>query len=146
MPWSRRHNFGLINLIFMKGFVVNIERAAMENDNFRKVIYTAKNSQLVVMSLNAGEEIGEEIHEIDQFIRVEIGEGKAVLDGVEHSLVDGSAIVIPAGTKHNVINTASEKLKLYSIYSPPEHRDGVIYKTKEEAMAGEEHFDGKTTE
>ena len=136
----------LINLNFMKGFVVNIEQAAMENDNFRKVLYTAKNSKLVVMSLNAGEEIGEEVHNLDQFIRVEIGEGKAVLDGVEHSLVDGSAIVIPAGTKHNVINTASEKLKLYTIYSPPEHRDGVIHKTKEEAMAGEEHFDGKTTE
>src|SRR4030043_1945326 len=100
----------------MKGYVVDIEKVTKENKNFRQVLYTAKNSQLVVMSLNPGEEIGEEVHELDQFIRVEIGEGKAVLDGVEHSLVDGSAIVIPAGTKHNVINSASEKLKLYTIY------------------------------
>ena len=131
----------------MKGYVVNIEKASEENNNFRKVLYTAKNSQLVVMSLKPGEEIGEEVHELDQFIRVEEGEGRAILDGVEHQIEDGSAVVIPAGTNHNIINTSNEEtMKLYTIYSPPEHRDGVVHQTKTEAEAGEEHFDGKTTE
>jgi len=131
----------------MKGYVINIEEATLENDNFRKVLYTAKHSQLVVMHLNPGEDIGEEVHELDQFIRLESGTGKAVLDGVEHAIADNFAIVIPQGTRHNIINTsASEPMKLYTVYSPPEHQDGVVRKTKAEAMAQEEHFDGKTTE
>jgi len=131
----------------MKGYVVDIEKATKENKNFRKVLYTAKNSQLVVMSLKPGEEIGEEVHELDQFIRIEKGKGKAVLDAVEHKIKDDYAIVIPAGARHNIINTSKdEEMKLYTIYSPPEHRDGVIHKTKADAMADDEHFDGKTTE
>lgn len=131
----------------MKGYLANIEKITKENSNFRKVLYTAKHSQLVAMSLKAGEEIGEEIHDLDQFIRVEEGQGKVILDGVEHPIEDGSAIVIPEGTKHNVINASSDKeMKLYTIYSPPHHRDGVIHTTKEEAMADDEYFDGKTTE
>jgi len=131
----------------MRGYITNIEKDSLENDNFRKVLYTAKNSQLVVMSIKLGEDIGEEVHELDQFIRCEAGEGKAVLDGVEHEISDGYAVIIPAGTKHNIINTSSDKpLKLYTIYSPPEHRDGVLHQTKEQAMSDDEHFDGKTTE
>ncbi|MFH0932995.1 MAG: cupin domain-containing protein [Nitrospirota bacterium] len=131
----------------MKGYVVDIEKVTKENKNFRKVLYTAKNSQLVVMSLRPGEEIGEEVHELDQFIRIEKGKGKAVLDDVEHKIEDDYAIVIPAGTRHNIINTSKDKeMKLYTIYSPPEHRDAVIHKTKADAMADDEHFDGKTTE
>ncbi|MBI4919946.1 cupin domain-containing protein [Candidatus Azambacteria bacterium] len=132
----------------MNGYIDNIEKAALENDNFRKVLYTAKNSQLVLMALKPGEEIGEEIHALDQFLRVEKGIGKAFLDGVEHSVEDGSAVVIPAGTRHNVVNVSADaELKLYTIYSPPEHRDGVIHATKADAMADTaDHFDGKTTE
>ena len=131
----------------MKGYVENIEKLSLENENFRKVLYTAKNSQLVVMSLKPGEDIGEEIHQLDQFIRVESGDGKAVLDDVPHEIKDGFVVVVPAGAKHNIINTSSDKfLKLYTLYSPPNHKDGVLHKTKEEAEAGEEHFDGKTTE
>lgn len=131
----------------MNGYVENIEKMAKENDNFRKVLYTAKFSQLVVMSLLPNEDIGEEVHELDQFLRVETGNGKAVLDGVEHPIEDGSAIVVPAGTRHNIINTSSDQpMKLYTVYSPPEHRDGVIHKTKAEAQADDEHADGKTTE
>jgi mannose-6-phosphate isomerase-like protein (cupin superfamily) len=131
----------------MKGFVTNIEEDTLDNDDFRRVLYTAKNSQLVLMSLRGNEEIGEEVHQLDQFIRVEAGQGLAVLDGVAHRLSDGSAIVIPAGTKHNVINVSdTEELKLYTIYSPPEHRDGTVHKTKSEAIEHEEHFDGQTTE
>ena len=131
----------------MKGYVENIEQLTLENDNFRKVLYTAKHSQLVLMSLKPGEDIGAEVHELDQFLRVEAGEGKAVLDGVEHPVKDGSAIVVPAGTEHNVINTSDEEMKLYTIYSPPEHKDGTVHVTKDDAMHDEEdHFDGKTTE
>ncbi len=131
----------------MKGYVVDIEKETKKNKNFRKVLYTAKNSQLVVMSLEPGEDIGEEVHELDQFIRIEKGKGKAILDDVEHKIKDDYAIVIPAGTKHNIINTSKdEEMKLYTIYSPPEHRDGVVHKTKADAMADDEHFDGKTTE
>lgn len=131
----------------MKGYITNIEKDVLENENFRKVLYTAKNSQLVLMSLLPKEDIGEEVHELDQFIRVEAGEGKAVLNGVEHEIANGSAIVIPAGTTHNIINISeTEKLKLYTIYSPPEHQDGVVRKTKTDAMVQEEHFDDKTTE
>ncbi len=130
----------------MKGYIGDIEKETKENNNFRKVLYTAKNSQLVVMSINPGEEIGEEVHDLDQFIRIEDGRGKAVLDDVEHEIEDDYAVVIPAGTKHNVINTGDEVMKLYTVYSPPEHRDGVVHKTREEAMEDEEHFDGNTTE
>ncbi len=132
----------------MKGFVINIEKESIENENFRKVLYTAKNSQLVLMSLKPAEDIGEEVHDnIDQFFRIDSGEGKAVIEGVEYEIKDGFAVVIPAGTKHNIINTSLEKpLKLYTVYSPPNHRDGVIHFTKTEAEADDEHFDGKTTE
>jgi mannose-6-phosphate isomerase-like protein (cupin superfamily) len=131
----------------MKGFVGNIEELTIANENFRKVIYTAKFSQLVLMALKPKEEIGEEIHEGDQFFRFEKGEGKVVIDGVESPIKDGSAVVIPAGAKHNVINTSeTEPLKLYTIYSPPHHKDGVVHATKEEAEKDSEHFEGGTTE
>jgi len=131
----------------MKGYVTNIEKDTVKNQDFRRVLYTGKNTQLVLMSLRPKEDIGEEVHTLDQFIRVESGRGVAILDGVKHQISDGSAVVIPAGTRHNVINdSGSEELKLYSLYSPPEHRDGTIHRTKDEALAHEEHFDGKTTE
>jgi mannose-6-phosphate isomerase-like protein (cupin superfamily) len=130
----------------MKGYVANIEQLSLENDNFRKVLYTDKNSQLVLMSLLSGEEIGEEVHDVDQFLRVEKGTGKGILSGISHDLADGSVIIVPAGTKHNIINTGSDSMKLYTLYMPPHHRDGVIHKTKAEAEADSEHFDGKTTE
>ena len=131
----------------MKGYVTNIEKDTLENNYFRRVLYTAKNSQLVLMSLRPKEDIGEETHTLDQFIRVEAGDGSAILDGVKHQISDGTAVVIPAGTKHNVVNDSNtEELKLYTLYSPPEHRDGTIHKTKADALAHEEHFDGKTTE
>jgi mannose-6-phosphate isomerase-like protein (cupin superfamily) len=130
----------------MKGYVTNIEKETEENSDFRRVLYTAKNSQLVLMSIKPGEEIGMEVHELDQFLRFEAGEGKAILDGVEHKVKDGDAVVVPAGTNHNFINTGDKDLKLYTIYSPPNHRDGVTHKTKAEAEADDEHFDGKTTE
>jgi mannose-6-phosphate isomerase-like protein (cupin superfamily) len=119
----------------MSGFSINIEEKTLANDNFRQVLYTAKNSQLVIMTLQAGEEIGQEKHEgHDQFIRVEAGRGVAILDGEQHALEDGTAVVIPAGTEHNVINTsATEALRLYTLYSPPEHPDGIVHKTKLEA-------------
>lgn len=126
----------------MRGYLTNIEKAAKENSDFRRVLYTTKNSQLVLMSVEIGEEIGEEVHELDQFIRFEEGEGRVVLDGVEHSVRADDAVVIPQGTKHNVINTGNGPMKLYTIYSPPEHRDGVVHKTKAEAEADDEHFDG----
>ena len=132
----------------MKGYVTNIEKLTEENSNFRKVLYTAKHSQLVLMSLKPNEEIGEEVHTLDQFIRVEEGEGKAVLNDIEYPLEAGSAVVIPAGVKHNIINSSSEKeMKLYTVYSPPEHRDAVVHATKDEAVADTtDEFDGKTTE
>jgi len=124
----------------MTGFVANIEEKTLQNDYFREVLYTAQHSQLVVMSLNPNEEIGMEVHAIvDQFIRIEQGQGKAILNGEEHVISDGSAIVIPAGTKHNIINTSQEKkLKLYTIYSPPHHRDKTIHKTKQDTQADKE--------
>jgi len=132
----------------MKGFVINIEKATKENNNFRKVLYTAKHSQLVLMSLKPNEEIGMEVHlDNDQFFRVDEGKGKVVIDGNEYEIQDGFAIVIPAGANHNVINvSANEPLKLYTIYSPAHHQDNVIHNTKEEAEADDEHFDGRTTE
>jgi mannose-6-phosphate isomerase-like protein (cupin superfamily) len=131
----------------MNGFSGNIEKEALENDFFRKVLYTTKRSQLVLMSLNAGEDIGMETHsDTDQFIRVEAGSGYAVIDDSRYELSDGSAIVIPAGAKHNVVNSGEGEMKLYTIYSPAHHKDGVVHKTKEEALSDEEEFDGETTE
>ena len=131
----------------MKGYIADIEKISLENENFRKVLYTAKNSQLVVMSLRPNEDIGEEVHALDQFIRCEAGTGKAVLDGVENEIHDGSVIVVPAGARHNIINTSPDMpMKLYTLYAPPNHRDGVVHHTKEDAEADEEQFDGKTTE
>jgi len=131
----------------MKGYIKNIEKETKSNANFRKVLYTAKNSQLVLMSLKSGEEIGEETHTLDQFIRIEQGMGVAVLDGVEIPIKDGFAIVVPAGTRHNVINkSVDQEMKLYTIYSPPDHKDGAIHPTKADAMADtDDHFDGKTS-
>ncbi len=132
----------------MKGFNTNIENDTLDNENFRKVLYTGKNSQLVLMSLRPGEDIGMEVHEEnDQFFRFEEGQGKVVIDGHEYEVEDGSAVIVPAGAEHNIINVSdSEELKLYSIYSPPHHKDGIVRKTKEEAEANEQEFDGKTTE
>lgn len=131
-----------------QGYVVNIELESLDNDHFRRVLYTAKNLQLVLMSLKPTEEIGEEVHDgIDQFIRCEAGAGTAILNGEEFALKDGYVVVIPAGTRHNVINTSpTEPLKLYTLYSPPEHKDGTVHETKADAEANEEHFDGETTE
>ena len=130
----------------MKGFVQDIEALAVKNDEFRRVLYTAKHCQLVLMSLNPKGEIGAEVHKLDQFFRVEEGTGEAVLDGVRTPIGSGFAIVVPAGTRHNIINTGSVQLKLYTIYAPPNHRDGVVHHTRAEAEADNEHFDGKTTE
>jgi len=132
----------------MKGFHTNIEKDTLENDNFRQVLYTSKHSQLVLMSIAPGSEIGAEIHsENDQFFRFESGQGKAVIDGNEYELGDGVAIVVPTGAEHNIINTSdSEPLKLYTIYSPAHHKDGTVRATKEEAEASEPEFDGQTTE
>jgi mannose-6-phosphate isomerase-like protein (cupin superfamily) len=130
----------------MKGFIDNIEKLTKENNNFRKVLYTGRYSQLVLMSLKPGEEIGEEVHGLDQFLRIEEGRGKAIVGALEYDIEDGTAIVVPAGTLHNVINTGNIPLKLYTIYSPPNHRDGVVHPTKDDAMVDEEHFDGITTE
>jgi mannose-6-phosphate isomerase-like protein (cupin superfamily) len=131
----------------MKYFITNIEDETVKNQHYRKVLFTAKHSQLVLMSLQPGEEIGTEVHELDQFIRFESGTGKVVLDGNEHEVGDGTAVVIPAGTKHNVVNSSKEDaLKLYSIYSPPEHKPGTLHKTKQEADAdADHHFDGRTS-
>ena len=132
----------------MKGFNANIEEQTLENENFRKVLYTGKHSQLVLMSLEPKEEIGMEIHkDNDQFFRFEKGEGKVLIDGNEYKVTDGSAVIIPAGAEHNVINVSdSERLKMYTIYSPAHHADGTIHKTKAEALANEEEFHGDTTE
>lgn len=131
----------------MTGYTGNIEQEALENESFRKVLYTSAYMQLVVMSIPAGEDIGEEVHGQDQFLRIEEGEGKAVLDGVEHALSDGYAVVVPAGTRHNIFNTSSsEPLKLYSLYAPPHHEDGVVHETKADAEADHEEFLGDTTE
>jgi mannose-6-phosphate isomerase-like protein (cupin superfamily) len=130
----------------MKGFVQDIESLAVKNAEFRRVLYTAKHCQLVLMSLNPKEEIGAEVHTLDQFFRVEEGNGEAILDGVRTPIRAGFAVVVPAGATHNIINTGSVQLKLYTLYSPPNHRDGVVHHTREEAEADDEQFDSKTTE
>lgn len=130
----------------MKGYVHNIETESLENDYFRKVLYTDERLQLVVMSLAPNEDIGDEVHELDQFIRVERGEGKSILDGEEHVISDGYAVIIPKGVRHNIVNGGTGAMKLYTIYTPPQHKDGTIHKTKAEAEAAEEHFDGHTSE
>jgi len=132
----------------MKGYVTNIEKATRENGDFRRVLYTGRYSQLVLMNLGPGEEIGEEVHsDVDQFFRFESGEGRVIIDGVAHRVGDGDAAVVPSGARHNVINTSkTSPLKLYTIYSPPEHMDAVVRHTKAQAEAQEEHYDGKPTE
>ena len=130
----------------MKGFVKDIEALSIKNEDFRQVLYTAKSCQLVVMALQPKEEIGEEVHELDQFFRVEEGTGEAVLDGVRTAIQAGFAVLVPAGTKHNIVNTSDAPLKLYTLYAPPNHRDGVVHHTRADAEADTEHFDGKTTE
>lgn len=132
----------------MKGFKSDIEKDTLNNSNFRRVLYTGKYSQLVLMSLRPGEEIGEEVHKtVDQFFRFEKGEGIVSIDGIKHKIADGDAVIVPAGAKHNVTNTSkSAELKLYTIYSPPEHQDGTVRKTKADALAKPEEFDGRTSE
>lgn len=130
----------------MKGFIDNIEALSVANSDFRRVLYTAKNCQLVIMSLKPGEEIGEEIHKLDQFFRIEKGSGEAILDSISKPISSGFAIVVPAGAKHNIVNTGNVSLKLYTIYAPPNHRDGVVHRTRTDAETDSEKYDGKTTE
>ena len=131
----------------MKGFVEDIEELTEDNKDFRRVLYTGKHLQLVLMALQPGEEIGEEVHEDhDQFFRVEKGKGEVWIDGERTKIKSDDAIIVPAGAKHNVINTGDKSLKLYTLYGPPDHKDGVVHKTKADAEASEEHFDGVLTE
>ncbi len=130
----------------MKGYVTNIEKLTRDNENFREVLYTDKNSQLVLMSLLVEEELGEEVHDVDQFLRVEQGTGTAIVSSIAYAIADGSIVLVPAGTKHNIINSGKDVMKLYTLYMPPHHRDGVIHKTKAEGDADHEFFDGVTTE
>jgi mannose-6-phosphate isomerase-like protein (cupin superfamily) len=130
-----------------KGYKDNIEKLTQENENFRKVLYTGEKSQLVLMSLLPGEDIGEEVHdENDQFFRFESGTGKVIINETEYEVTDGDAVIVPRGARHNVINTGADRLKLYTIYSPAHHEDSVIRTTKAEAEANSPEFDGKTTE
>ena len=130
-----------------KGFVDNIEKLTVENADFRRVLYTGQNMQLVLMSIKPGSEIGEEVHDDrDQFFRVEQGTGEVWIDGKKTRIKDDDAIIVPAGARHNVVNNGKEPLQLYTLYGPPEHRDRTVHKTKADADAHEEHFDGKTTE
>jgi len=130
----------------MKGFIQDIEKLAIQNGDFRRVLYTAQHCQLVLMALKPKEDIGEEVHTLDQFFRVEEGSGEAVMDGVSIPIKVGFAVIVPAGARHNIINTGNVPLKLYTLYSPPNHRDGVVHHTRADAEADSEHFDGKTTE
>ena len=130
----------------MKGFVQDIERLAVGNEDFRKVLYTAKHCQLVLMALAPGEEIGAEVHKLDQFFRVEEGSGVVIMDGTRTPVKAGFAIVVPMGANHNIINTGTAPLKLYTVYSPPNHRDRVVHHTRADAETDDEHFDGKTSE
>ncbi|MDG1949696.1 MAG: cupin domain-containing protein [bacterium] len=124
----------------MNGYITNIEKDTLKNTDFRRVLYTTPKSQLVLMCIQPGDEIGTETHELDQFIRIEQGQGQVILNGTEHKVEDDFAIVIPAGTEHNVVSTGEVPLKLYSVYSPPEHKHGTIHATKTDDA--EEHFDG----
>lgn len=130
----------------MKGFVQDIEKLTVANSEFRQVLYTAKHCQLVLMALKPKEEIGAEIHKLDQFFRVEEGSGVAVIDGVRTEIRAGFAVVVPAGAKHNIVNTGNKSMKLYTLYAPPNHRDGLIHHTRADADVDSEHFDGETTE
>lgn len=131
----------------MKGFVDGIERLTEANDDFRRVLYTGKHLQLVLMTLQPGEEIGEEVHDDgDQFFRVDAGEGEIRIDGVATAIKDGDGVVVPAGARHNLVNRGSGPLKVYTLYGPPEHIDGTVHATKADAAAAHEHFDGRTTE
>lgn len=131
----------------MKGFVDDIDRLTVENKDFRRVLYTGKHLQLVLMALRPGEEIGEEVHDDhDQFFRIEKGEGEVWIDGQRTKIKADDAIIVPAGARHNVVNSGDKKLKLYTVYGPPDHKDGIVRATKAEAEASEEHFDGATTE
>jgi len=131
----------------MRGFIADIDDLTEENTDFRRVLYTGKTMQLVLMALQPGEEIGEEVHEDrDQFFRIEEGEGEVVIDGKRTPVEEDYAIIVPAGARHNLINSGDEPLLLYTLYAPPEHRDGLVQKTKKDAEGQEEHFDGKTTE
>jgi mannose-6-phosphate isomerase-like protein (cupin superfamily) len=132
----------------LKGYKTNIEKDTLDNNNFRKVLYTSKHIQLVLMTLRPGEEIGEEVHgENDQFFRIEGGHGKCIIDDNECEISDGDAIVIPTGSKHNIINVDTHtELKLYTLYAPPHHKDGILRPTKKVAEENEAEFDGKTTE
>ena len=133
----------------MKGYVDNIEEATVANEDFRRVLYTGKNLQLVLMTLQPGEEIGEEVHEdIDQFFRIEEGRGTIYIDGAANEVEDDFAAIVPAGARHNVVNTGEEPLKLYTLYGPPEHKEGIVHRNKEQAERDHEndHFDGRTTE
>ena len=131
----------------MKGFVGDIEDQAEDNSDFRRVIYTGKNLQLVLMSLKPGEDIGEEVHnDRDQFFRVEKGKGEVLIDGKRSKIKDNDAVLVPAGARHNIINTGEKPLRLYTLYGPPEHRDGTVHATKADAQGLKEHFDGKVSE
>ncbi len=131
----------------MKGFIADIEELTEENSDFRRVLYTGRNLQLVLMAIEAGGEIGEEVHnDRDQFFRVEEGKGEVVIDGQRTKIEDDDAIIVPAGARHNIVNTGDKPLQLYTLYAPPEHRDGTVHATKAVADASKEHFDGKTTE
>lgn len=129
----------------MKGYIQDIEALAVANSDFRRVLYTAEHSQLVLMSLLPHEDIGSEVHTLDQFFRVEQGDGEAELNGARTPLHAGSAVLVPAGVRHNIINTGAEPMKLYTLYSPPNHRDGVVHRTKADAEADTEHFAGVTS-
>src|SRR5688572_20965753 len=131
----------------MKGYVDDIQTATLRNTDFRRVLYTGSNLQLVLMTLQPGEQIGEEIHDDrDQFFRIEEGSGEVVIDGRRHEVEDDYAVIVPAGARHNVINSGSAPLKLYTLYGPPEHRDSVVHRTRGDAVTDHEHFDGTTTE
>jgi mannose-6-phosphate isomerase-like protein (cupin superfamily) len=131
----------------MKGFVGDIEDQAEGNSDFRRVIYTGKNIQLVLMSLKPGEDIGEEVHkDRDQFFRIEKGKGEVLIDGKRSKIKGDDAVLVPAGARHNIINTGEKPLRLYTLYGPPEHRDGTVHATKADAQRMKEHFDGKTSE
>lgn len=130
----------------MKGYSADIEKLSLENTDFRRVLYTAKNCQLVLMSLPPNEDIGSEVHDLDQFIRCEAGSGKAIVNGEEHPMENGTIVLVPAGATHNIINGPDGDMKLYTLYAPPNHTDKTIHKTKADAEAHEEHYDGVTTE